>query len=113
MSLQAHTSIEGRVASHEGHIVCVANISGDLEDGFLLVSDKAVANGWRCLAVEDVACIGHGEVLKAGRVWEDPGHEVDDLLAVEIDDAEGSALFDFKGMPVAAGNDVRGWLGAV
>ncbi|KAI4182990.1 MAG: hypothetical protein LQ348_004761 [Seirophora lacunosa] len=82
----------------------MANIGGDLEDRFLLVSDEAVAHGRGCLAIEDVACVGHGKMLEARRVGENPSHEVDDLPAMEVDDAEGSALFDFEGMAVAAGN---------
>lgn len=84
----------------------MANIGGDLEDRFLLVSDEAVAHGRGCLAIEDVACVGHGKMLEARRVGENPSHEVDDLPAMEVDDAEGSALFDFEGMAVAAGNYV-------
>ncbi|KAL9615607.1 MAG: hypothetical protein Q9204_008736, partial [Flavoplaca sp. TL-2023a] len=57
--------------------------------------------GWRG-AVEVVAGVGHGEVFEAGWVGEDPGHHVDDLPAVEVDDAEGGALSYFEGMAVAA-----------
>ena len=41
-----------------------------------------------------------------------PGHEVDDLLAVEVDDAEAVAGFDVEGVAVCGGDDVRVWLAA-
>lgn len=84
----------------------VAEVGGQLEDGFLLVGYEAVADCRGCAAVEGVACVGHGEVFEAGGVGEDPGHEVDDLPAVEVDDAEGGALLYFEGVAVATRDDV-------
>ena len=44
------------------------------EDGFGFVGEEGVADGWRGTAAEIVAGVGHGEMLAAGGVGEDPGH---------------------------------------
>ncbi|KAL8923319.1 MAG: hypothetical protein Q9208_004719 [Pyrenodesmia sp. 3 TL-2023] len=88
MSFQTLLSIKSGIASHEGHVMRMANIGGKLEDRFLLVSDEAVPNGWRCAAVECVACVGHGEMFETGRVREYPRHHIHDLLAMDVDYAE-------------------------
>ena len=56
--------------------------------------------------MEHVARVRHGQMLVAARVRQHPGHHVDDLAAVQVDDAEGRALFDFEGVAVAAGDDM-------
>ena len=96
--------VKGRVAGHEGHVVRMAVVVRELEDGFGFVGDEGVADGRGRGAVEVIAGVGHGEVFEAGWVGEDPGHHVDDLPAVEVDDAEGGALFDFEGVAMAAGD---------
>lgn len=72
-----------------------------------LVSNQTIANSGRRLAVQHVARVGHGEVLQAGGVGQHPGHHVDDLPAMEIDDAEGGALLDLESVAVPAGDNVR------
>lgn len=96
--------VKGRVAGHEGHIVRVAVVVRELEDRFRLVGHQVVADGRGRRPVEVVARVGHGEMLEAGWVGEHPGHHVDDLLAVQVDDAEGGPLFDFEGVTVTAGD---------
>ena len=42
-----------------------------------------------------------------------PGHEVDDLLAVQVNDAEALAIGDGKCVAVCGRNDCRGICGSV
>ena len=56
--------------------------------------------------MEHVARVRHGQMLVAAGVRQHPGHHVDDLAAVQVDDAEGGSLFDFEGVAVTAGDDV-------
>lgn len=104
MTRDSLLGVKGRITGHEGHVVRVAVVVCKLEDGLGLVGHKVVADGWRRGTVEVVARVGHGEVFEAGWVGEYPGHHVDDLQAMQVNDAEGGPLFDFEGMTVAAGD---------
>ena len=46
-------------------------------------------------------------MLVAAGVGQHPSHHVDDLAAVQVEDAEAGALFDFEGVTMAAGDDMR------
>ena len=72
-----------------------------------LISDQTLPNGRRRCAMKHVARVRHGQMLVAAGVRQHPGHHVNDLAAVQVDDAEGGALFDFEGVAMAAGDDVR------
>ena len=91
----------------------MALVCGQFEDLFLLVGDKTVAYCWRCATIEDVARVGHREMFEATGIGQYPGHHVDNLAAMKVDNAEGGAALDFKGMAVAAGDDVLLCLWAV
>ena len=86
--------------------MCMALISREFENGFLFVCDEAFADSGRDVPAEEVARVGHGEVFAPGFVGCYPGHHVDDLLAVDVDDAEGGSFLDGKGIAVAARYDV-------
>ena len=100
-------SVEARVAGHKEHVVRLDHVGGELEDGLVGVGVQALADGGRGGAAERVPRVGHGEVLGGCFVRRAPGHEVDDLGAVEVDDAEAGAGGDFEGVAVRCGHDGR------
>lgn len=72
-----------------------------------LISNQTLPHRRRRAAIENVARVRHGKMLHAVRVGQHPGHHVDDLAAVQVDDAERGPLFDFEGVAVTTGDDVR------
>lgn len=71
----------------------------------VVVAVEAVAGGGGGASVL-VAGVAHGEFFVQG--GEGEGEEVDDLVAVEVGDAEGAALGQLEGAAVAAWDEDGG-----
>ena len=93
-------------------------VAADAQHRVVVVGVQAVAGGGRRAPVL-VPRVAHGEFFVQGGQRE--GEEVDDLLAVEVDDAEGLPAPDAQAAAVAAfdedfggggegGGRVGGWL---
>lgn len=88
-------------------------VAADAQHRVVVVAVEAVAGGGGGAAVL-VPGVAHAELFVQG--GEGEGEEVDDLAAVDVDDAEGLAFLDREGAAVAAfdedvGGGVRGGVG--
>ena len=103
--VDASLAVHLRETGHEGLVVDLDRVGDDLQDRLVLVRPEVLARR-RGHAAQVIAGVGHAQLLdEIGAP--DPGGEVDDLLAVEVDDAEVLAFSHFECEAVGGLDDVR------
>ena len=108
MVLESLLLVQLRHAAHESHVVHLDRVLNDHEDGIIGIRPETFTLGW-LNTLQVVPGVAHGEFLCQRGVL-GPGGEIDDLLAVEVDDTEVFALLDFKSVAMGGRYDVRFWM---
>ena len=93
-----------REAAHEGHVVYLDRVFNQFQDRLIVIGPEILAHS-RCYAVQTEARVCHAQFLNEISALH-PGGEIDDLLAVKVDNSETLAFLHLEGETMSGFADV-------
>jgi hypothetical protein len=94
-----------RETAHKSHVVYLDSIFHELQDGLVVVGPQILSDGGRDAAQAE-ACVCHAQLFHEVSALH-PSGKIDDLLAMEIDNAETLAFLHLPGETMGCFADER------